>query len=233
MTMSCFFISADNFDKFLADTLFPWTVRSLMMVYFIFIIRASIVNSYSAYIELASDQTSLLSFKEFKELLLEKAFPGYHTGPSTVGISSPPTKKARTSKMSSPQRPALQSRTEKVEAANEAKMDKDKEMYDKKIASWEKKIVADEEMISRLSKCIQLKKREKHRLLWIWVEFISSKRLIMCHGPVSHLDKQFQKLLSMRHLLQYCSMSCSKSQTDSIDICSKINCEKHFFLVFF
>ena len=135
-----------------------------MMVYFIFIIRASIVNSYSAYIELASDQTSLLSFKEFKELLLEKAFPGYHTGPSTVGISSPPTKKARTSKMSSPQRPACQSWTEKVEAANEAKMDKDKEMYDKKIASWEKKIVADEEMISRLNKHIQLKEKREAQI---------------------------------------------------------------------
>ena len=52
--------------------MFPWTVKSLMMVYFIFIIRASVVNSYSVYIELVSDQVSSLSFKDFKELLLEK-----------------------------------------------------------------------------------------------------------------------------------------------------------------
>ena len=69
--------------------MFPWTVKSLMMVYFIFIIRASVVNSYSAYIELVSDQVSSLSFKDFKELLLEKVFPDYHTEPSTVGINSP------------------------------------------------------------------------------------------------------------------------------------------------
>ena len=61
-----FFNNVEDFDKFLADVMFPWTVKSLMMVYFIFIIRASVVNSYSAYIELASDQVSSLSLKRLQ-----------------------------------------------------------------------------------------------------------------------------------------------------------------------
>ena len=48
-----FFNNVDNFDKVLSNIKFPWTVEDLVMVYFIFIIKASIANVYAAYIEVA------------------------------------------------------------------------------------------------------------------------------------------------------------------------------------
>ena len=47
---------------------------------------------------------------------------------------------------------------------------------------------------------------------------------------VSHLDKLLSDTLSMRHILQCYSTSCSRSQTGAISICSSLTEKTHFCL---
>ena len=137
----------DNFDKVLSNIKFPWTVEDLVMVYFIFIIKASIANVYAAYIEVAKDQTRIPTVKEFKKLLLERVFPGY-SGAGLEIIKSPPAKRAKITRPHG----------SKQEIAQK-KMDIEEEKHNKRMAMLQKTLEKANNESAYLEECKLFKKK--------------------------------------------------------------------------